>query len=114
MFDIENINDPLEPLKVEQALRSEMMKLEYWKKNMPSEINILDYTVIKALEFVLNEGEYRIKKKPETIVNENDVQIGRITFKKGTTVYKCPTCDRLIIYGEKFCRDCGQAILWEG
>ena len=54
----EDMNNPLESLKVEQALRSEQMKLEYRKKNKPNEINILDYTVIAALE-------KQIPKKPK-------------------------------------------------
>lgn len=43
------MNDLLEPLKVEYALKSEKMKLEYRLKNKPKEVNELDYTVIAAL-----------------------------------------------------------------
>lgn len=55
----------------------------------------------------------QLKIEPIKITNKNDVHIGNITFKKGTTGYKCPVCGRLIIYGDKYCRDCGQGILWE-
>lgn len=47
---IDDINNPLEPLKLSSALRSEIFKLEYRKANKPKEINILDYTVIYALK----------------------------------------------------------------
>ncbi len=57
--------------------------------------------------------ETKIKIRPIKITNKNDVRIGNITFKKGTTGYKCPVCGRIIIYGDKYCKDCGQAILWE-
>lgn len=52
-------------------------------------------------------------KKPEVIVVKNDVEIGAITFKPGTKVYKCPNCGRLVIYGDRHCRDCGQQLKWE-
>lgn len=113
MFDKNDINNPLEEIKVEQALRSEMMKLEYRKKNNPSKINILDYTVIKALEFVLNESNRKTAQKPIYLINDKDIKIGNITFKKGTRGYKCPACNDFIGYRHKYCHECGKAILWE-
>ncbi len=68
---------------------------------------------IKSLDLAIETLETKIKIKPIKIISKNDVNIGNITFKKGTTGYKCPICGRLIIYGEKYCRDCGQAILQE-
>lgn len=47
---IDDINNPLEPLKLSSALQSEIFKLEYRKANKPKEINILDYTIIYALK----------------------------------------------------------------
>ena len=47
---IDDMNNPLEPLKLASALNSEICKLEYRKANKPKEINILDYTVIYALK----------------------------------------------------------------
>jgi len=68
---------------------------------------------IKSLDLAIETLETKIKIKPIKLINKNDVRIGNIAFKKGTTSYKCPVCGRLIIYGDKFCRDCGQGILWE-
>ena len=51
---IEDMNNPLEPLKLSSALNSELFKLEYRKANKPKEINILDYTVIYALKDCLD------------------------------------------------------------
>lgn len=93
----------LEQLKVEAALRSENMKLEYRKKNKPSEINILDYTVITALE-------KQIAKEP---THEASLQ-------KCCT---CPSCKNVIDKFEQFgeskvrvkynyCHFCGQKIKW--
>ena len=47
---LDDINNPLEPLKLYCALQSEIFKLEYRKANKPKEINMLDYTVIYALK----------------------------------------------------------------
>ena len=55
--DLSQIDDYLEPLKVWAALNSEIMKLNYRKKNNPKQINVLDYTVIYALQKILQESE---------------------------------------------------------
>ena len=47
--------DPLEPLKIEAALSSELMKLNYRQKCDPKAISSLDYTVIACLQKCLNE-----------------------------------------------------------
>ena len=51
--DMEN---PLEPIKVYSALKSEILKLELRTKNRPKDISILDYTVIAALQKVLKNN----------------------------------------------------------
>lgn len=52
------------------------------------------------------------EKEPKVHVNNEDVKIGAILFRKGTKAYQCPVCNRLLIYGDKFCRDCGQQLRW--
>lgn len=52
-------------------------------------------------------------KAPEVLVNKNGVKVGAIIFKAGTKWYKCQSCGRLVIYRERFCRDCGQRLKWE-
>lgn len=42
--------DPLEPLKITSALRSELFKMELREEHDKSSISILDYTVIAALQ----------------------------------------------------------------
>ena len=51
--DMEN---PLEPIKVYSALKSENLKLELRIKNRPKDISILDYTVIAALQKILKNN----------------------------------------------------------
>ena len=47
---LDDLKNPLEPLKLSSALNSEIFKLKYRRDNKPKEINILDYTVIAALQ----------------------------------------------------------------
>lgn len=51
----QDIHDILEPLKVQSALNSEMMKLNFRKEHAPKDVSILDYTIIAALYKVLDE-----------------------------------------------------------
>ena len=52
---IDDIHNPLEPLKLYNALKSETFKYEYRKEHKPEDINILDYTIIHALKHCLDE-----------------------------------------------------------
>ena len=52
---LDDIDNPLEPLKLQSALESEMFKFNYRKEHRPQDINILDYTVMYALKHCLEE-----------------------------------------------------------
>ena len=52
---LDDISNPLEPLKLANALRSEIFKYEYRKEHKPQDINPLDYTVMYALKHCLEE-----------------------------------------------------------
>lgn len=52
---LDDIDNPLEPLKLTSALQSEIFKYEYRKANRPKDINPLDYTVMYALKHCLEE-----------------------------------------------------------
>lgn len=52
---LDNINDPLEPLKISSALKSELLKLQFRKAEKPENISSLDYTVIAALKEALEK-----------------------------------------------------------
>lgn len=56
---LDNITDPLEPLKITSALRSEVLKLQFRQAEKPESISPLDYTVIAVLKEAL---EKRVKK----------------------------------------------------
>lgn len=46
---LDDMGDPLEPLKISSALNGEIMKFEYRKEHDPKKISILDYTIMAAL-----------------------------------------------------------------
>ena len=47
---LDDISNPLEPLKLTSALESEIFKYNYRKKHKPEDINMLDFTVIFVLK----------------------------------------------------------------
>ena len=59
---IDNIGDPLEPLKISSALKSELLKLQFRKAEKPESISTLDYTVIAALKEALEKRVERDEK----------------------------------------------------
>ena len=52
---LDDIDNPLEPLKLQSALQSEIFKFNYRKEHKPHDINILDYTVMYVLKHCLEE-----------------------------------------------------------
>lgn len=52
---LDDISNPLEPLKLSAALESELFKYNYRKEHKPQDINMLDFTVIYALKHCLEE-----------------------------------------------------------
>lgn len=52
---IDDIDNPLEPLKLSSALASEIRKYEWRKENKPKSISVLDYTIMYALAHCLEE-----------------------------------------------------------
>lgn len=52
---LDDIDNPLEPLKLCHALKSELFKYDYRKEHKPQDINILDYTIMYALKHCLAE-----------------------------------------------------------
>lgn len=90
-----NINDVLEPKKVSHALRSENLKLKAQKGNKPNEVNILDYTIIKALE---KQIPYKVEDGTE-----------------GGFDWYCSCGEYLSRYKDEsihYCKHCGQRLNW--
>ena len=52
---LDNINDPLEPLKISSELKSELLKQQYRKAEKLESISPLDYTIISALKEALEK-----------------------------------------------------------
>lgn len=52
---LDDIKNPLEPIKLSSALESEIFKYEYRAEHDPQKISPLDYTIIYALKHCLEE-----------------------------------------------------------
>ena len=52
---LDDISNPLEPLKLKSALESEIFKYNYRKEHRPKDISPLDYTIMYALKHCLEE-----------------------------------------------------------
>ena len=52
---LDDIESPLEPIKLSSALESEIFKYEYRAEHDPQNISPLDYTIIYALKHCLEE-----------------------------------------------------------
>ena len=62
-------------------------------------------TIIKALE-------KQIPKKTDVKIHDEDTRIGSVIFQRGTKVHYCPQCRMLVTGSDKYCRSCGQALIW--
>lgn len=94
---LDNMDDPLEPIKVVSAMKSQSMVLEYRQKHEPDKVNILDYTVIAALW----------KQIP------HKVEITKyMTYPERVAFGNCPVCNKEVNQTMQFCDSCGQALAW--
>lgn len=60
---------------------------------------------------IIEGVEKQIAKKPKVLINDEDVIIGRIKFKKGVKTYKC-VCESWITLLQDYCSCCGQKQDW--
>ena len=104
---IEEMNDILEPLKVECTLKSEERKLNYRKENKPKEVNILDYTIIEALKRQIpKEVDTDTINRGIGISGEYDIEFDML----------CPNCKQVVGDYEaeelyyNHCPECGQKL----
>jgi hypothetical protein len=60
---LNDINNPLEPIKVAAALRSEILKYNFRLEHKPETISELDATIIYALRNVLSQAQEQETQK---------------------------------------------------
>ena len=65
----------------------------------------------EAMDMGIEAIEKQIAKKPTVLINDKDVRIGNILFKKGVKTYKC-VCGYWITLTQEYCNHCGQKIDW--
>lgn len=77
---LDDIENPLEPIKLSSALESEIFKYEYRAEHDPQKISPLDYTIIYALKHCLEE---QLKEVGEVMKQRKKQE--RTTTGTGTT-----------------------------
>lgn len=91
----------------EKIIRNEHEAIEAIKSNMPTSGY---YMLRESLEMAIKSLEKQIPKKIVKKVRKEDLKIGRITFKAGTTTYWCPECNIAITGSCKYCPNCGNKL----
>ena len=80
-------------------------------KEMQDIVNILDTGLTPDEINALRERD--TAKVPEKFIIDSETKIGAIRFGKGTKIYRCPECGRMLVYQDHYCRNCGQRLKWE-
>ena len=75
------------------------------------ENNLLYKNRKKYAELAIEALEKQIAKKPTVLINDKDVKVGCLTFRKGVKTYKC-VCGYWITLSQDYCNHCGQKIDW--
>jgi len=94
--DLAHMDDPLEPIKVVSAYKSQCMVLDYRKIHEPGKIGPLDYAVIYSLWRQIPQEPRDMKKR-----------------KRGLKVGRCPVCGTRVSSWAEYCKGCGQRMLWQ-
>lgn len=85
---------------------------EYKQLKKHSENLRLDYVDLldRAEKAEAELSTLRTPKPADSIKIDAPVQIGRVRFGAGCTVWKCPCCRTFLTPTHKYCSDCGQAV----
>ena len=75
------------------------------------ESNLLYKNRKKYAELAIEALEKQIAKKPTVLINDKDVKVGCMTFRKGVKTYKC-NCGCWVILSQDYCSQCGQKLYW--
>ena len=65
----------------------------------------------EEVQMCIKALEKQIAKKPTVLINDKDVKVGCLTFRKGVKTYKC-VCGYWITLSQDYCNHCGQKIDW--
>lgn len=74
--------------------------------------NVCNEYLYEALKDADEALQKQIPVKTKVKTTNEDVKVGRIIFSKGTTVHYCPQCGIAVTGSERFCRNCGQALIY--
>lgn len=93
------------------VLREKILEQDYSRNDIINQLIDL-INLLPAIDIAeeVAASEYRVPMKPISIKADEDIKLGAVTWKKGTTVYKCPRCNNFISRSNDFCNKCGQSI----
>jgi hypothetical protein len=63
------------------------------------------------IRLIIEGVEKQVAKKPKILINDKDVKVGCVTFRKGVKTYKC-ICGCWVTLSQDYCSQCGQKIDW--
>lgn len=78
-------------------------------KSMMERASDSERRALRVAEIHMEKG---ISKKTMTEVRKMDTWIGHVVFKAGTKVHRCPRCKIFVTGSDRYCRNCGQRIIW--
>ena len=73
---------------------------------------IISVELAQALKDAAEAMQKQIPSLVYSKTTARDVRIGSVVFQKGTTIYKCHKCGRMILPSSIYCPDCGQKLDW--
>ena len=80
--------------------------------NRTTKVRKEEIKIYKDMYNSIEEQEGKQKaKKPKVLVNNEDIRIGHILFRKGVKTYKC-VCGYWVTITQEYCSHCGQRLDW--
>lgn len=61
---------------------------------------------------VRNALKKQIPRKTIEEKSDEDIKVWNVIFKTGTKIHRCPSCGAYVTGSQKFCSNCGQALIW--
>ena len=98
-------------MKVRDMSNEEARYAIYSAIEMGETINAGVYPYHSVLVCAEKALEKQIAKKPTVLINDKDVKVGCVTFRKGVKTYKC-VCGYWVTLSQDYCNHCGQKIDW--
>ena len=105
MIGYERFKENIERKILEIIAEIEIAKYGNWYERLKNDIAVLK-GVSEAIDKQISAEAIKLKC-------DVDTKIGNGIFKAGVTVYKCPCCYTFVTLSQKYCDQCGQALIFK-